>query len=276
MNPTDETPKELTPSEYFAAVKARKQEASDAYLDQVYANALTLLNKYQVTGQRSAMRKLLFQLDMIAKEREVIQAGVTTFVYRTDVERYIDEVAHDVVKVQALAEYEREIPDAITETVARVKDCFTDFYVVFTDYQKVTEKQVEQARRDRDPILFGAFRDHQTGTTLERFYVIGDWVDPYCDLTLERMVAESTAKFGTQIAQTIATPEDLDALKQQLRGLQGGGWIRSDSEAGPVTRFEAVDQVSSALSTEFYGYRQAEAPKPSQGWFQRVKSWLGR
>ena len=199
MTDTPTTPRELTPSQYFDEIKARKHEATDAYLDQVYANALTLLNKYQSTGQRSAMRKLLFQLDMIAKEREIVKAGVTTFIYRTDVKEYIDHIAHDVVKVQELAEYEREVPDAIIETLEKVKAYFTSFYVVFTDYRKVTEKQVEKVRRERDPILFGAFRDAQTGTTLERFYVLGDWVDPYCDLTLERMVAETSAKFHTQI-----------------------------------------------------------------------------
>lgn len=269
MDTIDEKLKELTPSEYFAAVKARKQEASDAYLDQVYANALILLNKYQITGQRSAMRKLLFQIDMIAKERSIVQAGLTTFVYRTDVEQYIDEVAHDVVKVQALSEYEREIPDEITNIVARVKDLFTDFYVVFTDYKKVTEKQVAQDRRDRDPILFGAFRDKETGTTLERFYVIGDWVDPYCDLTLERMVAETEAKFHTEIVQTIQTPEDLEQLKQQLRGLRDQGWINATS-LGPVELFNEVSPAP------FYGYRQAESVKTRDGWFQKVKSWLTR
>jgi len=257
-----ETAKELTPSEYFAAVKARKQEASDEYLDRVYENALILLNKYQITGQRSAMRKLLFQIDMIAKERAIVQAGLTTFVYRTDVEQYIDSVAHDVVKVQELSEYEREIPDEITDIVASVKDLFTDFYIVFTDYKKVTEAQVAQARRDRDPILFGAFRDKETGTTLERFYVIGDWVDPYCDLTLERMVSETSAKFHTQIAKTIQTPEDLDDLKQQLRGLRDEGWIHSTS--------------GTTSMDSFVGYRQDGDIKSKGGWFQRIKSWLTR
>lgn len=230
----------LTPQEYFAAVKERKHSITDEQLRAVYDNCLELLNKYRITGQRDGMRKLMFHLQCVEKERKIVQMGINTFVYRDDVEYYIDQVADDVVKIIDLESYEREIPDEIVEIIQRTKDKFDQLYVVFTDYTGQMERKVEKERQSKDPILFGTFQNQSMRTVIDRFYYLGDWVDEYCDLTLDKMVNETKNVGKRNIAHTIKTPEDMAQLKDQLSDyvkINDMHFTVSDNIAYPRRRF---------------------------------------
>lgn len=211
---------ELTPQQYFNKIKERKHNITDDELVKVYDNCLELINKYKITGQKKGMKKLMFHLECIEKEREIVKIGINTFIYRDDIEEYIDSVAKDTVKIIELENYEREIPDDIVSIIEKVKDKFDQLYVVFTDYTGKVERQIEKERREKDPILFGTFQNQSNRTVIDRFYYIGDWEDEYCDLTLDKMVNE-TEKVGMRnITKTISTPKDIVELKEQLDSLE--------------------------------------------------------
>ena len=230
---------EMNPQEYFNYVKGRKSTITDEGLQKVYDNCLELLNKYHITGQKKGMRKLLFHLECIEKEREIVKMGINTFVYREDVEYYIDSVAKNTVKIIDLASYEREIPDSVVEIIAQVKDKFDQLYIVFTDYTGKIEKQVEKERRQKDPILFGVFQDTQSRSIVDRFYYIADWEDEYCDLTLDKMVNETKRVGKRNILRTISTPEDIETLKAQLAALE-----EQNGRSGFVMKEEAPTKKS--------------------------------
>lgn len=225
------TESELTPQQYFDAIKERKHQITDEGLTKVYDNCIELLNKYKVTGQKKGMQKLLFHLECIEKEREIVKMGINTFVYRDDIDYYIDNVSKNIVKVIELENYEREIPDEIVDVIAAVKDKFDHLYVVFTDYTGKVERQVEKERREKDPILFGSFQSGETSTLIDRFYYLGDWEDEYCDLTLDKMVNETEKVGKRNIVKNISTPEDIKELKKQLSTLseKNGNFIISNS-----------------------------------------------
>lgn len=210
---------EMSPSKYFEILKDRKRTITDKDLIKFYDNAISLLNKYQTTGQIEGMKKLIFLIETVEKEREIVKLGINTFVYYEDVEDYIDNIAKNVVKIIELERYERDIPDEVVEVISQTKHLFTKFYVVFTDYTGRIERQVQKERREKDPILFGTFQDTESKTLLERFYFIADWEDEYCDLTLGRMVEEVKAAKSKDIIRTINTPNDVAELKQQLADL---------------------------------------------------------
>lgn len=210
----------LTPQEYFDVVKEKKHSIDDEQLKAIYDNCLELLNKYMTTGQKRGVEKLMFHLSCIEKEREIVKMGITTFVYRDDIEFYISNVASDVVKIIDIESYEREIPDEIVEIVSKVKDKFDQLYIVFTDYTGAVERQVQKERRQKDPILFGTFQNGSTRSVIDRFYYLGDWIDEYCDLTLDKMVNETKNVGKRNIVHTIKTPEDLEELKEQLNSIK--------------------------------------------------------
>lgn len=232
----------LSPAEYFGVIKERKQRITDEDLQRVYDNCLELLNKYKITGQVKGMKKLLFHLECIEKERNIVKAGIDTFVYRDDIEYYIDNVADDVVKIIDIESYEREIPDEIVDIISKVGTLFDQLYIVFTDYTGEAERKVEEERRAKDPILFGVFQDINSRSVVDRFYFLGDWVDEYCDLTLDKMVNESQDAGRRNIIHTISTPKDLQELKEQLNHLseQNETFIISKNKSGKKQFFDKI------------------------------------
>lgn len=252
LKTTDSVESQLTPQQYFEQVKERKHNITDEELVKVYDNCLELLNKYKITGQKKGMRKLMFHLECIEKEREIVKMGINTFIYRDDIEEYIDTVAKDTVKIIELENYEREIPDEIVEVIAATKDKFDQLYVVFTDYTGKVERQIEKERRDKDPILFGTFQNQSNRTVIDRFYYLGDWEDEYCDLTLDKMVNETEKTGKRNIVKTISTPSDIEELKEQLGGLSeiNGNFIISDSTPQKKTFFQNIKSVLKGKKNE--------------------------
>lgn len=252
LKTTDNVESQLTPQQYFEQVKERKHNITDEELVKVYDNCLELLNKYKITGQKKGMRKLMFHLECIEKEREIVKMGINTFIYRDDIEEYIDTVAKDTVKIIELENYEREIPDEIVDVIAATKDKFDQLYVVFTDYTGKVERQIEKERRDKDPILFGTFQNQLNRTVIDRFYYLGDWEDEYCDLTLDKMVNETEKTGKRNIVKTISTPSDIKELKEQLGVLSeiNGNFIISKSTPQKKTFFQNIKSALNGKKNE--------------------------
>jgi len=211
--------KKITPYEYFQGVKDKVQEINLDYINNLYNNCLILLEKYKITGQTNAAKKLQFHLESMINEIDIIKLGINKFVYRDDIEEFIDTIADKCVKIIELENYDREIPDDIVELVGKVKDKFDKIYVVFTDYTGEITKRVEKERREKDPILFGTLQNKETKTIIDRFYYIGDWVNEYCDLTLDKMVYQMEKKKSKNISHEIKVAESLDELREQLKKL---------------------------------------------------------
>lgn len=251
----DDSKVEIHPEEYFNAVKERKNIITDEALVKLYDNCIELINKYMITGQTRGLRKILFCIDSIERERELVKMGINTFVYRDDVDFYIDQVAKNTVKIIELERYEREIPDEIVEIIAKVKDKFDQLYIVFTDYTGKEERKVEAERRQKDPILFGTFQDKEKKVIIDRFYYLGDWVDEYCDLTLDKMVNETERIGKRNIVRTISTPEDIEALKDYLNN-------HLEIEKNSVTTFRMKPDK--------------EKEKAKKNVFSKIKTFLNR
>lgn len=244
--------KEITPKEYFELLKTKKSEITDEELKKIYSNCLTLMKKYVTTGQVKGAKKLMFHLETIEKEREIVSLGINTFIYKDDIEDYIDNVANDVVKIIELENYEREIPDEIVDVIEVTKDKFDQLYIIFTDYTGKIEKQVEKERREKDPILFGTFQDKNTGSIVDRFYVLGDWEDEYCDLTFDKLVNEMKTKRKKTIDVHISTPETIEELKAQLANLE-------ESNNTFTIRGGSINTISH---------------QENKGFFRKIKSFL--
>lgn len=209
----DET---LTPSQYFDTLKECKKTLTSETLKESYEIFLKLGEKYARIGQIEALKKLCFLGKTLQKEEKLLEEiGVTTFVYRDVVEDYIENIAGNAVKIIELSRYTREIPDELLETIEKSKEIFDELYVVFTDYTGLEERKIEKERRDKDPILFGIFKEDSY--IADRFYYLGDWVDEYCDLTLDKMLEKYKSSRGYDPLVTTRIPK----TSQELINLLG-------------------------------------------------------
>jgi len=209
----------MSAKDYFDLVKGCRQRFEQSDLDAIYKNCMYLANKALITKQKKALGKLLFQMECLEKEKKLLDLGFDTYVNMDDVDYFIDTVREKSVKIIELANYEREVPDEIVDNVVKTEGIFDEYYVVFTDYTGAMERQIAKERRDKDPILFGVFRSKSRHTVVDRFYYLGDWVDEYCDLTLEKMVEEMKQE-GRDIKKLIELPKTLDELRESLKNLE--------------------------------------------------------
>lgn len=235
---TEVNVEELNATQYFNYLKEKKQTVTDKDLKDLYNGYLLLVEKYSITGQKRVIEKLRFLADNIEKEMQVVGLGINSFVYRDDIEDYIDNISKNVVKIIELENYPRDIPDNIVQVIAKTKDIFDKMYVVFTDYTGKAEKEVAKERREKDPMLFGTFQkprtDTQNGGVVlnDRFYFLGDWEDEYCDLTMDKFLQEA----GKEKLQTVVIPTNTDEIKEELERLDDNLRRLNDKEFNNLKR----------------------------------------
>ena len=214
LNKMENNTEKISPSQYFDYLKNAKNDITTEALKESYSVFLKLAEKYTKLGQKESLKKLCFLADTLKKEEKLIELGITTYIYKDVIEDYIENVADETVKIIELSRYMREVPDELVETIEKSKDLFDEFYVVFTDYTGKEERKVEKERRDKDPILFGVFKNNSN--VADRFYFLGDWIDEYCDLTLDKMVEQYQENKGYSPAVETKIPETTDELIEIL------------------------------------------------------------
>ena len=262
-----EEEKNITPSQYFDYLKDAKNQITTEALKKSYGTFVALAEKYKRLGQKESLKKLSFLVDTLLKEEKLIDLGITTYVYKNVIEDYITKVADKAVKIVELSRYMREVPDELVETVEKTRDIFDEFYVVFTDYTGKEERKVEKERRDKDPILFGAFKNN--ANVADRFYFLGDWIDEYCDLTLDKMIEEYTEKIGHSPAVEIKVPESAEELVEVMKSYKPDCY-----DGAAVATFTVSDNTGIALPVGHFTYEEAHEKKPS--FFDKVRSVFSR
>ena len=210
---------DITPSTYFDYVKGLKQKFDKNEYDLIIDTTLTMLKKTKITGQTAMAKELTHQLDLALRELNAANNGFEIFVNRKDIEKYIGSVEGKAVKLIELKNYEREIPDNIIDKIEKAQEIFDNMYIIFTDYTKKETKKVAKQRRDKDPILFGAFtvKDESNIYVEDRLFFIADWVEEKCDLTLEQIVRDIKDKTSKDITYKVSNPKDEEEVKKMLK-----------------------------------------------------------
>ena len=254
MNNKEAKENSITPSQYFDYIKGAKNTITTDELKNSYGYFIQLAEKYNKLGQVESMKRLSFLVDTLLKEEKIIEMGITTYVYKDVIEDYIVNVADKTVKIIELSRYMREIPDEFVEIIEKTKEYFDDFFVVFTDYTGKETRKVEKERRDKDPILFGVFKNRSN--VADRFYFIGDWVDEYCDLTLDKMIDQYKNKKNLTLTNEIKIPKTSEELVNIIKGYEisqkgEDGEIISPIDNSPLRVSNYVPSVNAPKKTFF-------------------------
>jgi len=243
---------EVTPSVYFEYVKGLNQKLNNDEYDIIIDTTIKMLEKSKLTGQTDMAKKLTSELELALRELDAAKKGFDIFVSRKDIERYISDVEAKSIKIVELSKYEREIPDNIIDKISEANEIFDDLYIIFTDYTKKETKKVASHRRDKDPILFGAFKnkvDEKNIYVEDRLFFIADWVEEKCDLTLEELCRDIRDKSGKEITYKLANPKDEKEAKKLLDSYKAE--YLSDTELEPVSLFEKIKKkVTRKKSTD--------------------------
>ena len=261
----EENKKELTPSQYFDYLKGSKNTITLEAIKDSFEVFIKLAEKYKKLGQIESLKKLCFLADSLKKEEKLIEIGITTFIYRDVIEDYIENVADNTVKIIELSRYMREIPDDLVDIVKASREIFDEIYVVFTDYTGKEERKVEKERRDKDPILFGVFKSNSGGFISDRFYFLGDWVDEYCDLTLDKMVAQYKKERNESPTTTISIPNTIEELLDLMKSY--AEVIDSNKKQRHLLNIDGSEDEP--LETPIYMHKPVEKKK---SFFDKIRS----
>ena len=258
----------VTPSLYFDYVKGLKNKVEFEEYGLIIDNTLKMINKAKITEQTSMAKRLTHQLELALRELEAAKKGFDIFVNRKDIELYISKVEAKAVKIIELSRYTREIPDDIIDKIAEAKEVFDEMYIMFTDYTKKETKKVAKERRDKDPILFGAFID-KDGEKENKIYVedrlffIADWVEDKCDLTLEEICRDIKDKSNKDITYKVDLPTTEEAAKSYLDSFNNP---IEESDLKPVSLFDKIKSITKKKSTTSKTKEaKTEAPKRKRG-----------
>jgi hypothetical protein len=166
--------------------------------------------------------EITHEVEVALRELDAAKKGFDIYVNREDIEKYIENVEGKSIKIIELSRYTREIPDDKIDIIATASDIFDELYIVFTDYTGEVSKKVAKERRDKDPIVFGAFKDKRSTTTYieDKLFFIADWVEEKCDLTLKQIVNDVKKSDKKDITYKVETPTDVESIKKYLESFK--------------------------------------------------------
>lgn len=217
-------PEAMEPKDYFKILKGNIKQSAKADLERQLETLGSQIIHAREIGQKNFLERLAFCYEVITKEQTLLVHNISKFVYKEDIKSFLDIVEpKNSIKIIELSRYPRAIPIENLKRIQEVKklEIFDDFCVVFTDltgqdYQTPEEKKF--VTKNRDPIIFGYFKDNPSATQHERFYFITDWEDEYCDLTFTKMI-ERMSQAGIKKPEHAidASPKYLAELVKQVR-----------------------------------------------------------
>lgn len=174
---------ELDVVDFFTDVKLTSKESAENYRDRV-SKYVKAVHDAKSVNQTALVEKLLSE--MIANKYEsllyaqgkyyvVTEEQLVNFAKKTD--RGVD--------LCYIKNYTRPIPAEVISKVGEMNqlEVFDNFVILHYDpkgeHKKETKREV--AKR-KDPIIFGVIAGSH------KLYYVADWIDEYCDLTLEKFV----------------------------------------------------------------------------------------
>ena len=185
-NKVDEVDENVQPMDalkFFTMVKASSKESAAVYKDRVSKYLAALHNATNI-GQTALQEELVRGLITNRYESVLYAEGCYYAVTEELVAKFASQCEKGL-KLSYLKNFARPIPQEVIDKVAKMNELevFDNYVVLYYDPEGKIYKETayEEAKR-RDPIIFGVIAGSK------KLYYVADWIDEYCDLTLDAFV----------------------------------------------------------------------------------------
>ena len=168
---------------FFTNIKATSKKSFDGYVNRV-EKYLKAIHDAKLIGQEALAEKLM--REMVANKYESFLAAEGY--YHVVTEEQVMEFAKKSergISLDYVKNYVRPIPQDVVDKIAEADklEVFDNYVIMHYDPKgKARQDTAKEEAKKRDPIVFGVI----AGST--KLYYITDWVDEYCNLTLEKFV----------------------------------------------------------------------------------------
>ena len=187
-------PEGISVLEFFTHLKNNQEElkvveARAKGYERAIANALQ-------ARQHALVEQLQAGLNAYAMETQLVALGLPKFLTEETVVKFVKQ-AKKGLRLDWVRNFGRTIPEAIVAKMTRANELgnFDNYVVLHYDphAKSYAETEAEKAAK-RDPILFGLMKGRRV------LYVVGDWIDEVCDLTLDQIAEQ----LGRSVVESLA------------------------------------------------------------------------
>lgn len=218
----------MPPKIYFDLIKSKLSVIDKEILNDKLMKLASLVVNAKDLGQHALYEDLSKKILLTAKEQELSVCGISHVIPRAVVTKYQHKVKSPSVHLSSLESYSRPIPVEPSLIIKKYKDLnvFDRYEVLYLEYREkmdvgdkvVAEPSVQKSNKEKikekDPILFGII-----DLDPSKMYYITDWIDEYCDLTLEKLVATIKADDPEYKLEKIEKPtaESIAIMVQEVK-----------------------------------------------------------
>lgn len=178
--PKKEEPPRFTVEEFFSHIKNSTEEL--AIIKERAAGYERAIVNARRSGQVALVEQLKTGLHAYAMESQLVAINLKRFIPEETIVRFAKETKRGL-RLDWVKNFTRQIPEDVTATKTRCDELgIFDNYVVLhydPDSKAVADTEAEKEAK-KDPILFGLIKGKRV------LYFIGDWIDEFCDLTLDQ------------------------------------------------------------------------------------------
>ena len=168
---------------FFSMVKLTSKESASTYRDRV-STYLKAVHDAASVGQTALMENLLRGMVTSKYEAVLYSEGLYYVVTEQQIVDFVKKCEKGI-KLDYIKNFTRPLPSEVIERINKINnlEIFDNYVVLYYDPDgKIYQETAHEEAKRRDPILFGVIAGSN------KLYYIADWVDEYCDLTLEKFI----------------------------------------------------------------------------------------
>jgi len=249
--------KDISASLYIKFVKSKLGKVQIERVKKRLSKLQKLVAYSKEMGQQALYEELTKEVAVLVCESELVAFGIDKWVEFKHIDKFRNVVKEKVIKWEPLEKFPRVVPRKVQLKVKALQkaNIFDEFWILFIDYTKSEPLKTNKEKiRNKDPILFGRFKYQP-----DKYYYIADWVDEFCDLTLDKFVDKIKL-------------EDKEFALGEIEDIDEDRWDNIVKEVKTrVERYQAADSTSyRRLMAEEDELRNG---KPKRKWY---KPWTWR
>lgn len=169
--------------QFFSLVKASSKESVITYRDRV-SDYLKSIHNAVTVGQTALVEDLLRGLVTNKYESVLFAEGLYYVVNESQMVSFVKQCEKGI-KLEYIKNFTRPMPQDIVDKIAKINqlEVFDNYVVLYYDHDgKIYKETAKEEAKRKDPIIFGVIAGS------EKLYYVADWIDEYCDLTLEAFI----------------------------------------------------------------------------------------
>lgn len=168
---------------FFSLVKATSKDSVKTYRDRVNDYLKAIYNAVR-SGQTALLEDLA--RGMVSSKYESVLYAEGLY-YTVTEEQMIEFVkkCEKGIKLDYIKNFTRPLPEDVIDKIDKINslEIFDNYVVLYYDPEgKIYKETTREEAKRKDPIIFGLIAGSN------KLYYVADWIDEYCDLTLEKFI----------------------------------------------------------------------------------------